>query len=185
MINLNGMRELAQYIWNISLDLFCGEVEFVASSEIILANVKGIKGLRKILFLGQQIAKYFTYLPIWKQSQLHQPTILMQEMVNKGSGSKMSNLVFDIFGILYGSPRIEQAAHLKKWGWPHFVIWLCLGALWLIQLWQNWLHGWSLSPPSPEKHSDEAISSFPLWTRRRLEEDAGQNCFVDGNGKKW
>lgn len=116
MVNLNGMRELAQYIWNISLDLFCGEVEFVASSEIILANVKGIKGLRKILFLGQQFTKYFTYLPILKQSQLHQTTILMQEMVNKGSGSKMSNLFFDIFGILYGSPRIEQAAHLKKWG---------------------------------------------------------------------
>lgn len=42
MSDLYDNGELAQYIWYICLDLFCGEVEFVASSEIILANIKGI-----------------------------------------------------------------------------------------------------------------------------------------------
>lgn len=62
----NDIWELAQYIRdNICLNLFSGHVEFVTSSEIVLANVKGVQSFREIILLGQQFLKDFSCARFW------------------------------------------------------------------------------------------------------------------------
>lgn len=46
----NGIGELIEDIWNVSLDLICCHVEFQSSGEIVLTDVECVQCLGEILF---------------------------------------------------------------------------------------------------------------------------------------
>ena len=55
---LNDKGELGQDIRKGSHNLLRGEVEFEASGDVVLANVKGVESSREIVILRQQFLKH-------------------------------------------------------------------------------------------------------------------------------